>query len=123
MILTLPELMAQVAPNVRCLEIATAKTELGLKHGTLIDVREPAEHAAASVAGSVNIPRGVLEMKLPELYPDPATPIYLHCASGGRARLSAEQLKRIGYTNVTAIISDFNSLSNSMAGLKSPESN
>ena len=29
--------------------------------------------------------------------------IYLHCASGGRAALAAEQLQRIGYKNVKAI--------------------
>ena len=35
--------------------------------------------------------------------PDADMEIYLHCASGGRAALAAEQLQRIGYTNVKAI--------------------
>ena len=30
-------------------------------------------------------------------------PIYLHCATGGRATLAAEQLQRIGYNKVTVI--------------------
>ena len=59
-------------------------------------------------------------MMAPQHFPDPATPLYLHCASGGRARPSAEQLNRIGYTNVTAIIGDFNTLYSLMSESKSP---
>ena len=56
-----------------------------------------------SAAKSYNIPRGVLEMKITEVCPDANAPIYLHCASGGRARLAAEQLLRMGYLRVAAI--------------------
>ena len=40
---------------------------------------------------------------MPEIAPAPEHPIYVHCATGGRARFGAEQLARLGYTNVTVI--------------------
>ena len=42
-------------------------------------------------------------MKLVEIEKDAERPIYLHCATGGRATLAAEQLQRIGYNKVTVI--------------------
>jgi len=45
----------------------------------------------------------MLEMKLLEIEKDPERPIYLHCASSLRATLAAEQLARMGYTNVNVI--------------------
>jgi rhodanese-related sulfurtransferase len=42
-------------------------------------------------------------MKMLELEKDAAKPIYLHCASGARAKLSAEQLIKMGYENVSVI--------------------
>ena len=42
-------------------------------------------------------------MKLIEIEKDETRPIYLHCATSARACLSAEQLKRVGYENVTVI--------------------
>jgi phage shock protein E len=38
--------------------------------------------------------------------------IFLHCATGGRASFAAEQLTRLGYTNVSAIICPHNDVSN-----------
>jgi phage shock protein E len=103
MLMTVPDLVSQVAKNVNCISAAEAKQLLNEQHGLLIDVREPAEHSSKSASGAVNIPRGLLEMKLPELEKDENRAIFVHCAAGGRATLAAEQLQRIGYRNVYAI--------------------
>lgn len=103
MLKPLSELIQEVADHVRAVDAHTAREEALDNGGIIIDVREPAEIAANPSPGTVAIPRGVLEVKLPELVPQADRPIYLHCATGGRARLSAEQLQRIGYENVTAI--------------------
>jgi rhodanese-related sulfurtransferase len=42
-------------------------------------------------------------MKILEVEKDPQRAIYLHCASSLRATLAAEQLARMGYTNVNVI--------------------
>ena len=49
-------------------------------------------------------------MKLMEIEKDPARPIYLHCATSARATLSAEQLTRLGYTNVSVITCDVDTI-------------
>lgn len=103
MLMTVPELVSQAAQTVTCISAAEAKQLIAEQNGLLIDVREPAEHSAKSAAGAINIPRGLLEMKLPELEKDAHRAIFVHCAAGGRATLAAEQLQRIGYQKVYAI--------------------
>ncbi|WP_210395916.1 rhodanese-like domain-containing protein [Motiliproteus sediminis] len=104
MLTTIPELIRSIRPHLRVLSAEQALAEAAQRPNSLvIDVREPAEVAERPIDGSINIPRGVLEMKLSSHYGDPDLPIYLHCATGARATLSAEQLQRIGYRNVTVI--------------------
>ena len=103
MLLTLPELIANARANLRCLDARSAMAEMLVTGGTLIDVREPAELADSPASRSINIPRGVLEMKVMEVAAEADHPVYLHCATGGRATLAAEQLERLGYRNVTVI--------------------
>lgn len=103
MLLTVPQLVAQAREKVRSVDLVTAKAEIAANQGLLIDVREPAEVQARPVGGSINIPRGVLEMKIGELCPRADQPIYIHCATGGRAALAAEQLMRMGYQQVSAL--------------------
>ena len=103
---TVPELIADTTQHVETMDAATAKRQRAEYGGYLIDVREPAEVALKQAQGAHNIPRGVLEMKIGELCPVQGDPIYLHCASGGRARLAAAQLLVMGYRNVVAISND-----------------
>ena len=100
MILSIPELVMLARTSVQCVSAEQAFKDMG---ATFIDVREPDESSASPVANSINIPRGVLEMNIATHCPNAQTKIYLHCASGGRATLAAEQLQRMGYQNVTAI--------------------
>jgi rhodanese-related sulfurtransferase len=103
MLKPLTELIAEVSPNIRLVDAKTAHEEIRANNGVLVDVREPPEVEQKPSSATLSVPRGVLEVRLPELVTDPERPIYLHCATGGRARLSAEQLQRIGYRNVSAI--------------------
>lgn len=103
MLKPMSELLQQASQNVQLITAQKAAEELKQNKGLLIDVRESAEHFASAAVGAINIPRGVLEMKIMEIEKDPQRPIYLHCASSLRATLGAEQLARIGYTNVSVI--------------------
>jgi rhodanese-related sulfurtransferase len=83
---------------------ARQKLEAG---AVVVDVRDAAEVAkSGKVAGAVHIPRGMVEFRA-----DPETPYYdpsfdkgkaviLYCASGGRAALSGQALKEMGYAEV-----------------------
>ena len=103
MLLTLPELIQQAAGKVRRIDAGTAHAEALEGESWFIDVREPPEVAADPIPGSVNFPRGVLEMKMLENCKNPDMPIFIHCATSARATLAAEQLQRLGYTRVSAI--------------------
>ena len=103
MLKTVPELVAEARAQLRCLDANSAMEELKANGGTIVDVREPVEVSNLTVPHSINIPRGVLEMKVADVIPDAEHPIYVHCATGGRASLAAEQLVRMGYRNVTAV--------------------
>ncbi len=103
MLRTIPEIITDARQNLRCLSAEEAFVEQSSNAGLVVDVREPAEVADKPAPNSVNIPRGVLEMKLSTSHPDPEQTIYIHCASGARATLAAEQLHRLGYKNVTVI--------------------
>jgi adenylyltransferase/sulfurtransferase len=62
---------------------------------TLVDVREPSEHASANIPGAMLIPLGDLAGRLDVLPRD--RPIVVHCRSGGRSSRAVEQLRGRGY--------------------------
>lgn len=106
MLKPLSELIAEISGSIRTVDAQTASAEVRQNDGVVIDVREPPEVEARPSPATMAVPRGMLEVRLPELVPEANRPVYLHCASGGRARLAAEQLQRIGYENVSAITCD-----------------
>lgn len=115
MLKSVSELVAEVAGRVERISIEQA---LKIENAVMVDCREPPEVAQRPITGSINIPRGVLEMKITELTQDPFTPICVHCATGARAVLAAEQLIRIGFTNVKAISSGIDHISSVVGDLR-----
>ena len=105
MLKTIPEIIAQAKESLNLITAADAAAKCKIDNGLIIDVREPAEFAEQSASGAINIPRGLLEMKMLQLHPDENLSIFIHCATGARAAFSAEQLKRVGYKNVWVITS------------------
>lgn len=103
MLKTIPSLIPEIRKSIQCISAESGLIQCENEQGVLIDVREPAEFAQKAAKNAINIPRGVLEMKALELYPDSKQPIYIHCATGVRSSLAAEQLVRLGYENVWAI--------------------
>ncbi|PQJ96367.1 rhodanese-like domain-containing protein [Chromatium okenii] len=77
----------------------------------LLDVREPDEFAAMHLAGSLNVPRGILESAcewdyeetLPELVKARAREIVVICRSGYRSVLAAHSLTVLGYQHVASL--------------------
>ena len=66
----------------------------------LIDVREQSEWDSGHIAGATLVPLATVPERLPELVPDPATPLLLYCHSGARSARASAYLAQIGYTNV-----------------------
>lgn len=93
----------------RITEVDPAAMSASMQAGgvVVVDVREPDEFAQGHVEGAVNIPRGVAEMGVPRLAPDPATRIIFYCAGGGRSALVADNLRQMGYANVSSLAGGF----------------
>lgn len=105
MLKTIPEVVAQARESLNIITAADAAIKCKEENGLIIDVREPAEFAEKSASNAINIPRGLLEMKMLQLHPNEDLAIFIHCATGARATFAAEQLKRVGYKNVWVISS------------------
>ena len=69
----------------------------------LVDVREESEYAAGHAPGALHLGKGVIERDVEAKIPDPATPIVLYCGGGFRSALSADNLQKMGYTNVISM--------------------
>jgi rhodanese-related sulfurtransferase len=73
----------------------------------LVDVREDHEWEACHIAGARHIGRGVLERDVETCIPDKAAPIVLYCGGGFRSALAADNLQKMGYTNVISMDGGF----------------
>ncbi len=103
MLKSIQDRISAISVPIRKITAEEAAQESEKNQGLIIDVREPAEVEQSPTPGTINIPRGVLEMQILEKEKDASRPIYVHCASGVRAQLAAEQLSLMGYENVTVL--------------------
>jgi rhodanese-related sulfurtransferase len=79
-----------------------AKLDRGEKFH-LVDVREESEYAKDHLPGAVHLGKGVLERDVEQQVPDTAAPIVLYCGGGFRSALAADNLQKMGYTNVVSM--------------------
>ena len=108
MIITAEELITAAKLSCDCLDHVQAKLFFDRNDNTIIvDVREPKEVENSKLKDSINVPRGLLEMKIIEICDKHDAPILIHCRTGGRASLSANTLQIMGYSNVHVIIADY----------------
>ena len=66
----------------------------------LIDVREDHEWHAGHAAHATHLGRGIIERDIEQTIPDKHTELILYCGGGYRSALAADNLQRLGYTNV-----------------------
>jgi rhodanese-related sulfurtransferase len=103
MLKTIPEVIAQARLSLNTITAADAAVKCKQLNGIILDVREPSEFIEKAGKNTINIPRGLLEMKMLQMYPDENLAIFIHCATGARATLAAEQLNRVGYKHVWVV--------------------
>ena len=86
-------------PELSPTEFAARWPQFGSGEGAvLLDVREPAELAAAAVSPAVHIPMRDIPARMAEL--DRDRPLVVMCHSGGRSYRVAEYLLSNGFTAV-----------------------
>jgi len=69
----------------------------------IVDVREESEYANGHIPGALHISKGVMERDVETLIPDPTTEVILYCGGGYRSVLTADNLIKMGYTNVISM--------------------
>tara|TARA_Y100000768_G_C23696860_1_gene549518 strand:+ start:190 stop:591 length:402 start_codon:yes stop_codon:yes gene_type:complete len=102
-LMTLKDLIAQahsMVPKISCESFSDNSEQY-----FVIDVREGTEiEETGSIANAINIPRGLIEMKLTPSNDDKGlnanTPIIVYCGGGSRASLAGKTLIELGFKNV-----------------------
>jgi len=79
-----------------------AKFDRGEKF-LLIDVREESEFGADHLPGAVHLGKGIIERDIEERVPDQKTLMVLYCGGGFRSALAADNLQKMGYTQVLSM--------------------
>lgn len=70
---------------------------------TLIDVREESEFAKDHLPGAIHLGKGIIERDIETRVPDPSAQMVLYCGGGFRSALAADNLQKMGYTNVISM--------------------
>ena len=73
----------------------------------LVDVREDNEWDKGHLPGAIHLGKGVIERDVEGVIPDVDAEIVLYCGGGYRSALAAENLARMGYTNVVSMDGGF----------------
>jgi rhodanese-related sulfurtransferase len=98
----------EARPNVKEITIDQARVRLRENSAAIVvDVREDAEWQAGHAAEAQHLGRGVLERDIERVIPDKSMEIIFYCGGGYRSILAAEVAQRMGYTNVTSLISGY----------------
>jgi rhodanese-related sulfurtransferase len=69
----------------------------------LVDVREESEFAQDHLPGAIHMGKGVIERDIEARVPDVKTPMTLYCGGGFRSAMAADNLQKMGYTNVISM--------------------
>lgn len=69
----------------------------------LIDTREDHEWARGHLPGAIHMSKGVIERDIEKNFGDRNTPIVCYCGGGFRSALVADNLQKMGYTNVLSL--------------------
>ena len=95
------QLVQDARARVRELTVDDVKARLDRgEQFTLIDVREESEWARDHLPQAVHLGKGVLERDIEERVPDTGAELVLYCGGGFRSALAADNLQKMGYTNV-----------------------
>ena len=87
-------------------ELSVADVKALLDNGKrfhVVDVREESEWANGHLPGARHLSKGIIERDIESAIPDLHAAIILYCGGGFRSALSADNLQKMGYTNVVSM--------------------
>ena len=90
----------------RIKEVTVDETRGRLKRNPdakLVDVREDNEWANGHLPDAVHLSKGIIERDIEQRVPDTGAKVILYCGGGFRSALAADNLQKMGYTNVESM--------------------
>jgi rhodanese-related sulfurtransferase len=88
----------------RVREVDVEQTLERVREGArLIDVREDNEWQRGHAAGAEHMGRGIIERDIETAVPEHSAELILYCGGGYRSALAADNLQRMGYSNVYSL--------------------
>jgi rhodanese-related sulfurtransferase len=69
----------------------------------LVDVREESEFAKDHLPSAIHLGKGIIERDIEARVPELNTEMVLYCGGGFRSALAADNLQKMGYTNVISM--------------------
>ncbi len=76
----------------------------------LVDVREDDEWRAGHIEGAIHLGKGILERDVEKVFPDKSAELHLYCGGGFRSALAADNLQKMGYSQVYSVDGGFRAL-------------
>jgi rhodanese-related sulfurtransferase len=90
----------------RVRETTVDETKRRLDRGdkfVLVDTREESEYAKDHLPGAIHLGKGIIERDIEAKVPDTSAEIVLYCGGGFRSALAADNLQKMGYSNVISM--------------------
>jgi len=102
---TVTQLLAEAAATVPFMSMPELDRRLGERANDLIvlDVRERDAYRAGHIPGARNVPRGQLELRVNDDFPDPTQRIVVYCEFGKISTLAAATLRQLGFVRTAAL--------------------
>ena len=97
-------LVEEARPRVKEISVAEyGRMIMKREHHILVDVREDHEWTRGRLPGALHLARGIIERDIESHFADRSTPLVCYCGGGYRSILVADNLQRMGYTNVISL--------------------
>ena len=96
------ELAEGAKSRVKEISVEEARERMKMS-ANLIDVREDDEWNDGHAEGAIHLGRGIIERDIIGKFPAKDTELILYCGGGYRSALAADNLQKMGYTNVLSM--------------------
>ncbi len=98
------KLVDDAKTRVRETNVDAVKTRMDRRDKfVLVDVREESEFAKDHLPGAIHLGKGIIERDIEARVPELNTEMILYCGGGFRSALAADNLQKMGYTNVISM--------------------
>jgi glyoxylase-like metal-dependent hydrolase (beta-lactamase superfamily II) len=103
--ITVTQMLGEAAAAVPFMALEELRDRIAGRPDDLVvlDVREKDQFAAGHVPGARHLPRGQLELRVNEVFPDPTLRIVTVCEFGKISTLAAATLRQLGFLRVAAL--------------------